>query len=139
MRAPLVIVSLLGALVPACGGGSECRSGSDTDDCGGGLVCARSSECLPPEDIYKVTVSWTVRGQIANATLCAPAPSLYLMFYSPDPGDTFGYEPVPCVAGLFTLDKLPRRFTGVEIGEDGGFHAEKAISAQGLVSFDLMP
>jgi hypothetical protein len=136
MRIALVIAV---ALAAACsGGGTEC-SMTGEDDCTGGLVCARSSECLPPEEIWKVSISWTVRGQVANATSCAPAPSLYLLFYSGTPGDEFGYQPVPCVAGLFTMDKLPRRFTGVEIGVDGGFNAEKSINAQGLVAFDLMP
>jgi hypothetical protein len=127
------------ALVGACGAGSECRETGDGTDCPGGQVCARSAECLPADQVRRVSANWTVRGQAASATTCAPAPSLYLLFYSDDPNDTFGYAPVPCVAGLFTIDKLPTRFTGVEIGKDGGFSTSKSINAQGLVTFDLAP
>jgi hypothetical protein len=130
----IVVIALWG-----CGAGDECRATGDGNDCPGDQVCARSSECLPPEQIRSVHVNWTVRGQAASATTCAPAMSLYLLFFSSDPNDTFGYEPVPCVAGLFTIDKLPIRFTNVEIGKDGGFNTSKPISAAGLVTFDLAP
>ena len=35
----------------------------------------------------------------ASATTCAATPNFYSTFYSAEPGDTFGYEPVPCDAG----------------------------------------
>jgi hypothetical protein len=134
------LIGLLGSpLLTACGAGDECRATGDSNDCPGDQVCARSSECLPADQIRQVSINWTVRGQAASATTCAPAMSLYLLFYSDAPGDSFGYSPVPCVAGLFTIDKLPTRFIGVEIGKDGGFNTSKPINAQGLVTFDLMP
>jgi hypothetical protein len=136
MRALAVLVVIAGA---GCGAGSECRDNGDTNDCPGDHVCARSSECLPADQVRSVHVNWSVRGQAASPTTCAPAPSLYLLFYSADPNDTFGYEPVPCVAGLFTIDKLPTRFTGVEIGADGGFSDRAPINAQGLATFNIAP
>jgi hypothetical protein len=53
--------------------------------------------------------------------------------------DEFGFAPVPCKTGLFSIDKLPRRFVSVEIGVDGGFAEVKAFDAAGNVAFDLAP
>ena len=30
--------------------------------------------------------------------------------------DRFGFQPVPCATGQFTVDKLPSRYTSVELG-----------------------
>jgi hypothetical protein len=108
-------------------------------DCGGGAVCARNAECLPASEIRAVRVTWTIRGMDANATTCAPTPNFYLLFASTQVNDTFGYEPVPCAAGLFTVDKLPLRFISVEIGIEDWFQESKAFDAQGNVAFDLAP
>jgi len=133
------LVTIAAFALGGCGAGSECRDNGDTNDCPGDQVCARSSECLPADQIRSVHVNWSVRGQAASPTTCAPAPSLYLLFFSDDPNDAFGYEPVPCVAGLFTIDKLPTRFTGVEIGTDGGFSDRAPINAQGLPAVHFAP
>lgn len=132
-------LAFLALALSACGAGNECRETGDGNDCPADQVCARSSECLPADEIRSVHVNWSVRGQAASATTCAPAPSLYLLFFSADPSDTFGYQPVPCVAGLFTVDKLPVRFTGVEIGADGGFSDRTSINSQGLATFNIAP
>jgi len=109
------------------------------NDCGGDYVCARNGECLPADSVHPLRITWTVRGQIASEANCAPAPTLYLIFYGYDINDQFGFEPVPCEAGLFTIDKLPSRFTSVELGERGGFVMEKPITGTGMVTFDLAP
>src|SRR5690349_7909926 len=105
----LVIVA-----VAAWGGGNGGECAADFDRSGSD-VCARNGECLPPSQVRSVHVTWTIRGAPASATNCAPTPSFYVLFASPQVNDTYGYEPVPCESGLFTVDKLPRRFVSVEI------------------------
>jgi hypothetical protein len=125
----------------ACAG---CPSGNDGDckidsDCGTGNVCTRNTECLPAGEVRSARITWTIRGMPANETLCAPTPSFYVLFAGTQLNDTFGYEPVPCKAGLFSIDKLPRRFVSVEIGVSGGFSEVQAFDAQGNAAFDLAP
>lgn len=133
MKAALAAIVLMAA---GCGGtGGECTV---DDDCGGGDVCARNSECLSPGSVRSARVSWTIRGMPATTALCAATPSFYILFYA-GPGDTFGFEPVPCATGLFSIDKLPKRFVSVEIGVDGGYSDDKAFDSQGNAAFDLYP
>ena len=134
MRA-LAVLLLLCAGCPG-GGSGDC---TDDSDCGGTNVCARNAECLPASEVRVVRITWTIRGQPANSALCAQAPDLYLLFAGTQINDTFGYQPVPCEAGLFVVDKLPRRFVSVEIGEENGFSEVAAFDAQGNASFDLAP
>lgn len=133
MRAAIAL-----ALLAACGGGGGGLCEVD-DDCGGDLRCARNGECLPASEVRSIRITWTIRGQPPSAALCGATPDLYLMFAGTQPGDTFGYSPVPCEAGLFVMDKLSRRFVSVEIGAENRFQTEKAIDSQGNVAFDLMP
>jgi hypothetical protein len=130
-------LSILALACAACSGGDgDCELDSD---CGGSRVCARNSECLPATEVRPIRVTWTIRGMPANDLLCAPTPDFYVLFSATQINDTFGYEPVPCKAGLFTVDKLPRRFVSVELGVDGGFSEVKAFDAQGNAAFDLVP
>jgi hypothetical protein len=133
MRA-LVIALLACAGCP--GGDGECTVDSD---CSGSKVCARTSECLPASEVWPVRVTWTIRGAPASDAACAPTPSFYVMFAGTGPNDTFGYAPVPCKAGLFTVDKLPRRYVSVEIGVENGASDAKALDANGNAAFDLFP
>jgi hypothetical protein len=131
-----VVLALLAA---ACGppSGSECEQDSE---CGGGSVCARNGECLPASAVQSVRITWTVRGQTASVSTCGSTQDLYLQFFGFAANDTFGYEPVPCSAGLFSIDKLPDRYNSVEIGDiNRRFRDEKVIDSQGNVSFDLAP
>ncbi|HSN26516.1 MAG TPA: hypothetical protein VLT45_09525 [Kofleriaceae bacterium] len=107
-------------------------------DCGGD-VCARDGECLPASEVWPVKVTWTIRGSAANASTCATSPSFYLQFDGQFQQDSFGYEPVPCEQGQFLVDKLPKRFVQVEIGENNRFLDAQPISAAGSASFDLYP
>lgn len=134
MRAAIVGLALAGA---SCGppGDAGCADG----DCNGSLVCARDGNCVPASDVRVVRVTWTVRGGMANESSCASSPDLYVMFSGFEPGDSFGFEPVPCAAGVFTIDRLPNRYTSVEIGDNAQVRQEKAIDAQGNVAFDLAP
>ncbi len=132
MRAILLLVVLAGC--PSSGGRTMCNVDSDC----GGEVCARDGECLPASQIYSVKTSWTIRGQMANATTCSATPDFYLQFDGYDSYDVFGYEPVPCMAGQFTIDKLPTRFTVVEIGVDQRF-IDSATIVDGAAMMDLNP
>ncbi len=137
-------LGLVGAIatlaVAAAGcGGSDCRDNGE-GTCGGDLVCARNSECLPASDVRLVRITWTVRGAAASDGSCGAHPALYLLFYGVDSNDVFGYAPVPCDVGLFTIDRLPSRFVGVEIGiENGSYSVQKSFDAQGTAAFDLSP
>ena len=132
----LAILLLVCAGCPGGGHSGDCEVDSD---CGGGNVCTRNAECLPPSEVRAARITWTIRGMPANEMLCAPHPDFYLLFAGTQFNDEFGYAPVPCKAGLFTIDKLPRRFVSVEIGVDGGFAEVKAFDAQGNAAFDLVP
>jgi hypothetical protein len=125
-------------LLAGCSGGSDGECEVD-NDCRTGSLCTRNSECLPASEVQSARITWTIRGMPASETSCAPTPNFYLLFAGTQLGDTFGYEPVPCKAGLFTIDKLPRRFVSVEIGVEGGFSEVKAFDAQGNAAFDLFP
>ncbi|HEY5951099.1 MAG TPA: hypothetical protein VIV40_36660 [Kofleriaceae bacterium] len=130
--------SLAALLAVASGcGGSDGACEVDSD-CGGSNVCARNTECLPAADVRSIRVTWTIRGQPASEAVCAPTPNFYLFFAGTQMGDTFGFSPVPCKAGLFSIDKIPRRFVSVEIGVENGFSDVKAFDANGNAAFDLL-
>ena len=114
---------------------SQCTTDPDC----GGLVCARNGECLSANQIWMVKVTWTIRGMPASATTCATTPSFYLQFDGQTTNDTFGYTPVPCDAGIFSIDKIPRRFFQVELGVDQRFTDIALIDAMGAAKFDIYP
>jgi hypothetical protein len=89
---------------------------SDTA-CGSGYVCARDGECLASTDVRIIHVSWTVKGQPASASTCATNPNLDITFLGTS-GDQFGFAPVPCMEGKFTVDKMPKRYAQVSLEPD---------------------
>ena len=126
------------ALLAGCPAQGTPQCTVDTDCGGNGEVCARDGECLPADEVQMVKVSWTIGGAAADATTCAPFPSFYLEFDGSMFEDTFGYEPVPCVQGQFTIDKLPTRFVQVDIGVQGQWTDTTQIES-GAASFDIAP
>lgn len=84
--------------------------------CSSDQVCLRGSGgCAPPDQAYTVHLRWTIGGQPATSVTCAPAPDLLVEFSAGDaPG--FGFAPVPCKAGLFTLDHVSRTIDKVSLG-----------------------
>ena len=134
---PLLLALALACV--ACGPPRDSGCEQDNDCIADTDVCARNGECMPPSDVRAVRITWTIRGAAASDATCSPSPDLYINFIGNLRTDTFGYDPVPCDAGLFNIDKLPTRFLSVEIGEHGGFVMEKSIPVGGNVSFDLMP
>lgn len=131
---PLALLVVLAACPDNSGG--ECRI---DEHCEATAVCARSSECLPPSEVRLVRLTWTIRGMPASDTTCAQTPDLYVMFAGPGIQDTLGFAPVPCRAGVFTVDKLPRRFVSAEIGVENRFAEVEALDANGNAAFDLFP
>jgi hypothetical protein len=137
MRALLLAaLALTLALLAGCPYSSDCVV---NDDCGGHDVCARNGECLAPSEVRAVRVTWTIRGQQPSTMNCGAAPNFYILFGSFDYNDTYGYEPVPCASGVFSVDKLPSRYNSVELGADGRFSQMAVFNAQGQATFDLMP
>ena len=130
--AALALMACLAAcsLTPS---GSECNSDSHCGD----DVCARSGECLPRSSVRTVTVKWTVNGAAASPLSCTDHPDLYIQFEA-DYGDTFRVAPVPCRAGSYFIDKLPKRYSQVELGADGGIGDLSSIDmATAQAQFDL--
>jgi hypothetical protein len=136
MRALLVLVVLAGC-------GPSGPSGCKTDSQCGGETCARDGSCLPASQIRMVKVTWTIRGQIATATTCGMSPAttnMELIFSTGDFGMQFGYEPVPCVEGQFTIDKIPTAYSYVEMDSAAGQTlASATIQADNTAKLDLSP
>ncbi len=133
MRALAVLVLCAGCPSSDSHDGLMC----ETDSQCGGDICARDGECIAASQVRQVKITWTIDGQPASATTCGPAPSLYLQFDGPTFQDTFGFAPVPCMQGQFTIDRLPKRFDQVELGADGGFNQVTGIDSSNSASFDL--
>ena len=121
------------------GGGGTSGYGCHADtECGGGLVCARNGECLAASSVRIVRTTWTIGDQMASDASCTNAPKLSITF-SDSYGDLFGFSPVPCDAGKFTVDKLPARFTNVQLTRDGDDYGGAATSfdTEGNALLDL--
>jgi hypothetical protein len=120
------------------GGDSGYGCHADTE-CGTGYVCARDGECLTSSQVRTIHVTWTVAGATADATSCANEPHLDITFVNTDNDEQFGFSPVPCVEGKFTIDKLPTRFGSVELSKTGDYsnYASGVFGSDGTVALDL--
>jgi len=100
-------------------------------------VCARDGECLPASEVRIVHVNWTLNDQPASTATCTNAPYLDITFSNGN--DSFGFSPVPCVEGRFTVDKLPLRYTNVGLERAGDYNGGAATSfdTTGTASLDL--
>jgi hypothetical protein len=161
MRLALLAVCLLGCIPPDhddhsddywSGGDSGWGSGWGGDDglpptlgctsdaaCGSGLTCTRTGECLASSMVRAVYTLWTVDGMTASDATCSAAPKLAITFSSNTSGEQWGYTPVPCNAGKFTVDKFPMRFTSVQLAREGDYTGGvyRMFDAQGTASLDL--
>lgn len=113
----------------------DCRQDAD---CSSELVCARDGQCLSPSEVRATHTRWTVSGQPAGDASCANAPLLSISF---DGGgdEHVGYAPVPCDAGIFTVDKLPSWYLVVSLrreGDEGG-GSSASFDADGNANIDL--
>jgi len=119
------------------GGGGVYGCQADSD-CGGGQVCARTYECLPPTEVQTVHISWTLEGQPASSTSCSSSPDLEIDFDYGN-GGWWGWAPVPCVEGVFTIDKMPTYDQDVAISIDGDPSTQQygTLDSTGKVAIDL--
>jgi hypothetical protein len=125
------------------GGGGNVEPGCHSDDdCGGDTVCARDGECLPAADVRHISVTWTIAGAAASDTTCADEPNLEISFTDEldvDDGDGFGFAPVPCNEGKFSVDKMPTHLNAAELGnEDGDTDAASgSFDGSGNLTLDI--
>ncbi|CAN5497850.1 hypothetical protein BH11MYX1_BH11MYX1_37380 [soil metagenome] len=96
------------------GSGGSTGYGCHADSDCGGLVCARTGACLSATEVRVIHVSWTVNAEVASAATCVKAPDLELTFGANTDGP-FGFAPVPCVEGKFTVDKMPIAYKTVQL------------------------
>jgi hypothetical protein len=91
---------------------------TDDSGCQSGEVCARTDVCLASSDVRAVHVNWTVDGMTASQDTCGSNENLDIQFSASGSGPHphLGYEPVPCLAGRFTIDKLPLTFNTAGLG-----------------------
>ena len=111
--------------------GGECEVDRQCND----QVCARDGVCTDARDVRAVKVTWTVNGVPPNPAACPS--DFYVQFQTVDPADSLGFSPVPCAIGQYTIDKLPKRFSSVELGVEGGTRDVSAIDASGNATLDL--
>jgi hypothetical protein len=94
--------------------------------------------CAAPSTVRSVLTTWTIRGMDATDTTCASHPDLFIKFIGGDFNDSFGYAPVPCNLGQFTMDKLPDRYSEVELGVDNGASSTQRITSQNSAAINLV-
>ncbi len=123
------------------GGGSGTTGyGCHADtECGNGNVCARNGQCTAASAVRVVHTTWTLRDQEASDTSCANAPKLDITFSVDSGYDMFGFSPVPCDAGKYTIDKLPLRYNVVSLSraDDDRGGATASFDAQGNATINL--
>jgi hypothetical protein len=107
-------------------GGNFPRACAQDSDCSGGEVCARAGSCFPTDQIRQIAVVWTVDGQPASEAACGDHQNFTLQFDS-NVGYSYGYEPVPCRAGKFSVDKMPTVIDFVEMFDDSQAGADGSI------------
>jgi hypothetical protein len=73
----------------------------------------------------------------ASETACTASPDLEVDFRASDSDARFGYAPVPCVEGRFTVDKLPTKFTTVRLRHGSTWETAPIDAATGDAVFDL--
>ena len=115
--------------------GYSCQSDAA---CGGSYVCARNGECTAASNVRIVHATWTMRDQVATDATCTNARNLDITF-STSGGDEFGFSPVPCSAGKYTIDKLPLRYSIVTLSRMGDYYggASATFDVQGNAAIDL--
>jgi hypothetical protein len=136
MRASIFLISALCALAGCDSKGSDGDSCQVDDDCDSG-TCARTDVCAEANEVRPVHVTWTVQGAAPTAATCASLDPLELDFDGFDDGGV-AFEPVPCIAGLFSIDKLPNDLDRVTLVSPSTQRDDTAnIDANGNAALDL--
>jgi hypothetical protein len=114
------------------------NGGCNSDaDCGTGNICARDFSCIPPSEAYVAHISWTIGGKQATTATCASLPDLDLQFMTTDQY-YFGFSPIACDQGKFTIDKLPTWYVETSIGPEGDRGTTARIDpTTGVATLDL--
>jgi hypothetical protein len=121
------------------GGGGDSDYGCHLDtECDTGSVCARDGTCATATSVRIIHVNWTVNDVAASSTSCTNAPDLAVTF-SDVQGYQFGFAPVPCQAGRYTIDKMPTHYTRVQLSRAGEYSggASGDFDATGNITLDL--
>ena len=103
-------------------------------------VCARTGYCLATSLVRTASVNWLVSGKTPDDTTCSPHPDLQITLHSSSGLTHVSYSPVPCIAGRFTVDKLPTSCDFVELGPTGtdrGWRSGRLDAATGETTLDL--
>ena len=119
---------------PSGGWGSGCGGSGGTS----GYGCQLDSQCPARvrvrarrrvhERVVGAHRPREVDGQAARSRTprrCSAAPKLDITFSTSD-SDEFGFSPVPCDAGKFTIDKMPMRYTMVNLARAGDYERRRA-------------
>jgi hypothetical protein len=113
-----------------CGSDSDCIS-----ELGSGYVCARDEECELASNVRTVRITWTVMGQAAGSASCSSSPDLELLFNQTGQlsgtNYEFGFAPVPCAEGVFSIDKLPDYYTYVGLFDQSTFDEDDSPGVTG--------
>jgi hypothetical protein len=122
------------------GSGGSTGYGCQSDSaCGGsGYVCARNGECTLATNVRIVHATWTMHDLTASDSTCTNAKYLDITF-STNGGENFGFAPVPCSAGKYTIDKLPTRYTTVTLARSGDYYggASGVFDSDGNATLNL--
>jgi hypothetical protein len=105
------------------------------DQCATAEVCGRDHYCYAPESVMTVTVNWTLSGAAPDELSCMGHTRLEIEFESS--ADTFGYAPVPCELGRFTVTKLPGQYNRVWLGIPDSVGTSMAIPESRELALDL--
>ena len=134
MRSLLVIaLGVLASCDNTASIGDPCAQDSDCAS----NVCARTDVCASQDGVCAVRVTWTIRGAAPTAAACTAYDPFELDFEGFD-GNFVGFVPVPCMAGLFSIDKLPVDLDRVLLGTENSSNAVSAtIDVNGNAAIDL--
>ena len=109
MTRAILIASLVSAAA-ACGP-TEGEYCDDQIQCGSGMICAHTHECLAADEVHAVTIRWTIAHDAPNATACTGIAEMNVGYErTDDPTDRIVFAPVDCAAGSFPNDKWPVRY-----------------------------
>ncbi|MBP9086629.1 MAG: hypothetical protein KBG15_10960 [Kofleriaceae bacterium] len=91
---------------------------SNDSDCGGSvpnLICDQSKVCADKATLRTIRVNWTINGNTPSGATCTGIDRMKLEFTSEDNAVAFAFDPVPCAAGSFPIDKMPNAVIKVKI------------------------